>query len=706
MARRGPPGPKGPPEPLRSRECIMGLPNLNKKDMKKVADGNCLMSFSAGVFNLCLSMFIAVAMENPHSSRLWQAQPIFALTHRAQVFSDFTDFCIDSGAGSQCLAYASKGNVLLDPSSGVVKLCDLAHGRALDTPLRPYSPEEPKLRESSTREARRLNYRAPELLLRQAVYGPAADVWSAGALLAEAALGEPLFPSRCEIEHLFRVFRLLGTPGQDNWKEALVMPNFSPKFPVYKPVDLQRAARKARGTEQERALLKQELGPERQEVLVIALRLGSVLGVAGMNLFLSMVCLEPAKRCTTEKTLQSKFLLAWRPRPTSSQRSCLFASQIRRRSVLSQPSPSAPRQQRSFSALQAWSSLCCHSQGSQDTVVDTEALTPGTVVARSMASISIGSQPGRERALVSAPQAADALWPPLWAEMARQDANFRADLIDCELGPAGLELRASKVDRIIRLASELALSDGTMHLAVALLDAATPLVADSGGFDVSEGASGSVSGSQSDLSDAQGEQDLTEIACLKLADSFNELSNEYYARERTDHYIVATRGRWSSKRIIAAEKELVTRLQFQLHRPTAAWFLRSCIAAGGKPLQEASQVRNLARLLADVCLMDGELQVYPASLRAQIALLLAVYATEASSIPEGLAGNLVTPLLLWAPVRAATCWANSRESALPCFMRTVHVLLSRREAWSARKLHAVERRHPSAARRQLPRQFP
>ena len=63
--------------------------------MNRVAVGNRLMSFSAGVFNLCLSLMIGIAMGNPHSSRIWQAPAMFALSRRQQVFFDYTDFCID-----------------------------------------------------------------------------------------------------------------------------------------------------------------------------------------------------------------------------------------------------------------------------------------------------------------------------------------------------------------------------------------------------------------------------------------------------------------------------------------------------------------------------------------------------------------------------------------------------------------------------------
>lgn len=67
-------------------------------------------------------------------------------------------------------------------------------------PIIPYTPEDPKDRERSGRESKRLWYRAPELLLRNQIYSTEIDVWSFGCVLAEVALNEPLFTGESEIE--------------------------------------------------------------------------------------------------------------------------------------------------------------------------------------------------------------------------------------------------------------------------------------------------------------------------------------------------------------------------------------------------------------------------------------------------------------------------------------------------------------------------
>lgn len=82
----------------------------------------------------------------------------------------------------------------------VIKLSDFSLSRIATVPHFSYTPEDPKERERSGREARRLWYRAPELLFRKKFYSFEVDIWSAGCLLAEMALGEPLFNGESEIE--------------------------------------------------------------------------------------------------------------------------------------------------------------------------------------------------------------------------------------------------------------------------------------------------------------------------------------------------------------------------------------------------------------------------------------------------------------------------------------------------------------------------
>ncbi|BBH09998.1 Protein kinase superfamily protein [Prunus dulcis] len=55
-------------------------------------------------------------------------------------------------------------------------------------------------------------YRAPEVLLQSKLYTPAVDMWAAGAILAELFNLSPIFPGESEIDQLFKICCVLGTP--------------------------------------------------------------------------------------------------------------------------------------------------------------------------------------------------------------------------------------------------------------------------------------------------------------------------------------------------------------------------------------------------------------------------------------------------------------------------------------------------------------
>ena len=77
-------------------------------------------------------------------------------------------------------------NILLDRSCNVT-LSDFSMSRLIDGPKTDFTPEDPKERDRSGREARRLWYRAPELLMRRTKYTQEIDMWSVGCILAEIA---------------------------------------------------------------------------------------------------------------------------------------------------------------------------------------------------------------------------------------------------------------------------------------------------------------------------------------------------------------------------------------------------------------------------------------------------------------------------------------------------------------------------------------
>ncbi|KAI9496827.1 kinase-like domain-containing protein [Zychaea mexicana] len=59
-------------------------------------------------------------------------------------------------------------------------------------------------------------YRAPEILLRARTYSYPVDLWAAGTLFAELITLNPLFPGNTEIDQLYRICAVLGSPGKSN----------------------------------------------------------------------------------------------------------------------------------------------------------------------------------------------------------------------------------------------------------------------------------------------------------------------------------------------------------------------------------------------------------------------------------------------------------------------------------------------------------
>ncbi|KAG9149356.1 hypothetical protein Leryth_003319 [Lithospermum erythrorhizon] len=63
-------------------------------------------------------------------------------------------------------------------------------------------------------------YRAPEVLLRSATYTPAIDMWAVGAVLAELFTLSPIFPGESELDQLYKICCVLGSPNWNTFPEA------------------------------------------------------------------------------------------------------------------------------------------------------------------------------------------------------------------------------------------------------------------------------------------------------------------------------------------------------------------------------------------------------------------------------------------------------------------------------------------------------
>ncbi|CAL8092987.1 unnamed protein product [Calicophoron daubneyi] len=113
-------------------------------------------------------------------------------------------------------------NLLLNPSTAVLKLCDFGSAKVLVR-------GEPNVSYICSRY-----YRAPELIFGAVEYTCQIDVWSAGCVLAELLLGQPIFPGDSGVDQLVEIIKVLGTPTRDQIHE--MNPDYREfRFPQIKP---------------------------------------------------------------------------------------------------------------------------------------------------------------------------------------------------------------------------------------------------------------------------------------------------------------------------------------------------------------------------------------------------------------------------------------------------------------------------------------
>ena len=189
-----------------------------------------------------------------------------------------------------------KPDNILVSQNGTIKLADFTLSRMETVPRYPYTPEDPKERERSGREARRLWYRAPELLLRKDLYGSEVDIWTAGCLLAELCLGVPLFNGENEIEHLFKIFKTMGVPDSVPAKS----------FPNWKKVNLTHITYPKDSSEYKSIL--NTLVPSREQVFNTLGKLALTIGEEGLDLLQKCLDTNPDNRINASQALEHPFL--------------------------------------------------------------------------------------------------------------------------------------------------------------------------------------------------------------------------------------------------------------------------------------------------------------------------------------------------------------------------------------------------------------
>jgi len=120
-------------------------------------------------------------------------------------------------------------NILVSDADDILslKIADFGLGREHGLPVA-----------ELTHEVVTLWYRPPEILLGKKRYSGAADIWGIGCIMAEIATKLPLFAGDSEIDQLFQIYRILGTPNPSIWPGIEELPNYQVQAPRWPKQDL------------------------------------------------------------------------------------------------------------------------------------------------------------------------------------------------------------------------------------------------------------------------------------------------------------------------------------------------------------------------------------------------------------------------------------------------------------------------------------
>mmetsp|Transcript_724 Transcript_724/g.1366 ORF Transcript_724/g.1366 Transcript_724/m.1366 type:complete len:447 (+) Transcript_724:95-1435(+) len=123
-------------------------------------------------------------------------------------------------------------NLIFEAETGKLKIADFGSARfsppgSGDLRESPAEPEDGVT--GLTREVCTRWYKSPEMLFGSVDYTLNVDLWATGCVLGDllSPTGEALFPGVSDIDQLCCIFRLVGTPHEDEWPEVRNLPDYN-----------------------------------------------------------------------------------------------------------------------------------------------------------------------------------------------------------------------------------------------------------------------------------------------------------------------------------------------------------------------------------------------------------------------------------------------------------------------------------------------